>query len=146
MERRRIWGWWFFDWASQPFATLLTTFIFPVYYAEVARAHFAAQGMTEQAAGAAAQSLWGYGLGISGLVIALLAPVLGALADGSGRRLVWIWIFSGLYVAGSWGLWFLTPDQPNLHLAIACFGIGLIGMEFATIFTNALLPQLAPRD
>lgn len=51
MERKRIWGWWFFDWASQPFATLLTTFIFPVYYAEVARAHYTAQGMSVEEAG-----------------------------------------------------------------------------------------------
>lgn len=146
MERRRIWGWWFFDWASQPFATLLMTFIFPVYYAEIARQHYTAQGMTPEAAGAAAQSLWGYGLGICGIIIALLAPVLGAIADNTGRRLVWVWIFSTFYMAGAWGLWFLAPDQPNLHLAIVCFGIGLIGMEFATIFTNALLPGLAPHE
>ena len=43
MERKRIWGWWFFDWASQPFATLLTTFVFPVYYAGVARGHYTAK-------------------------------------------------------------------------------------------------------
>jgi len=146
MERKRIWGWWFFDWASQPYATLLTTFIFPVYYAEVARNHYVAQGMTPEAASAAAQSLWGYGLAISGFIIAVLAPVLGAIADNSGRRLVWVWVFSALYMAGAWGLWFLMPEQPHLVTAIACFGIGLIGMEFATIFTNAMLPGLTSRD
>lgn len=146
MERKRIWGWWFFDWASQPFATLLTTFIFPVYYAEVARAHYMAQGMTPEAAGAAAQVLWGYGLGICGLIIAGLAPVLGAIADNTGRRLAWVWVFSAFYMAGSWGLWFLMPEQPSLHLVVFSFGIGLIGMEFATIFTNALLPGLAPGE
>ena len=36
MERKRIWGWWFFDWASQPYATLLMTFIFPIYYTQAA--------------------------------------------------------------------------------------------------------------
>ena len=145
MERKRIWGWWFFDWASQPFATLLTTFIFPVYYAEIARSHYTAQGMTAEQAGAAAQALWGYGLSICGVIIALLAPVLGAIADNSGRRLVWVWLFSAFYMAGSAGLWVLSPAQPDLHLAVFSFGIGLIGMEFATIFTNALLPGLAPR-
>lgn len=146
MERRRIWGWWFFDWASQPFATLLMTFIFPVYYAQIARQHYVSQGLSPEAAGAAAQALWGYGLGICGIIIAGLAPVLGAIADNTGRRLIWVWIFSTLYVVGSWGLWFLIPDQPNLYLAILSFGIGLIGMEFATIFTNALLPGLAPHQ
>ena len=76
------------------------------------------------------------------VAIALLAPLLGAIADSSGRRIVWIYLFSALYVAGAWGLWFLTPQAPQLYLAVFCFGIGLIGSEFATIFTNALLPAL----
>lgn len=146
MERKRIWGWWFFDWASQPYATLLTTFIFPVYYAQVARQYFTDQGLGPDAAGAQAQALWGYGLAISGAIIAVIAPILGSIADTSGRRMGWIWLFSAFYVVGAWGLWFLSPVQPNLHLAILCFGIGLIGMEFATIFTNSLLPGLATRD
>ena len=144
-SKRRIWGWWFFDWASQPYATLLMTFIFPVYYAEIARRHFAGQGLDAPAAAAAAQQLWGSGLTIAGVIIAVLAPILGAIADHTGRRLVWVWLFSGFYVLGSAGLWYLMPDQPNLSLAITSFAIGLIGMEFATIFTNAMLPGLAPR-
>ncbi|MGB7268993.1 MAG: MFS transporter [Albidovulum sp.] len=140
--RKRIWGWWFFDWASQPYNTLLLTFIFGPYFAEVARAHFAAQGLDPEAAGAAAQAYWGWGQSLSGVAIALLAPILGAIADGSGRRMIWIWIFSGFYVAGSWALWFVLPDQTDLYWALIWFGIGLIGMEFATIFTNSLMPDL----
>ncbi|MDN5568253.1 MAG: MFS transporter, partial [Paracoccus sp. (in: a-proteobacteria)] len=145
MNRKRIWGWWFFDWASQPFHTLLLTFIFSIYFAEVARRHFINIGDSSTLAGAHAQALWGYGLSVAGVIIALLAPVLGAIADSSGRRLPWVWLFSVLYVAGSAGLWFLMPTQPALIQAVVLFGIGLIGVEFATIFTNAMLPSLAPR-
>ena len=145
MDRKRIWGWWFFDWASQPFATLLTTFIFAPYFAEIARRHFVAMGDPAGIAGANAQALWGYGASAVGVVIAILAPILGAVADTSGRRLVWVWIFSGLYVVGAAGLWFIVPDSPPLLLAVTLYGIGLFGAEFATIFTNALLPGLAPR-
>ena len=145
-ERRRIWGWWFFDWASQPYATLLTTFVFSIYFAEVARNHFIAGGMEAQAAGARAQTLWSTGLAIAGTIIALLAPVLGAVADKTGRRMLWIWVFSGLYVIGSAGLWWLMPQSPALIQALVLFGIGLIGVEFTTIFTNALLPGLGPRE
>ncbi|MFB2530616.1 MFS transporter [Paracoccus sp. p3-h83] len=141
--KKRIWGWYFFDWASQPYNTLVLTFIFGPYFAEVARAHFAAQGMEAAAAGAAAQSAWGWGLTASGIIIAILAPLLGAVADQSGRRMVWIWIFSVFYVVGSLGLWWLVPVQPPLMSVVILFGIGLIGMEFTTIFTNALLPDLA---
>ncbi len=142
-QRRRIWGWYFFDWASQPYNTLLLTFVFGPYFAEVARAQFTASGLGADAAGAAAQAYWGWGQTLCGVVIAVLAPILGAIADGSGRRLVWIWLFSAFYVVGAWGIWYLAPDQPDLFRAMLWFGVGLIGMEFATIFTNSLMPDLA---
>ena len=142
MASRRIWGWYFFDWASQPYSTLLLTFTFGPYFAEVASAKFLASGMDQTAANAAAQTYWTTGQTISGLLIACLAPILGAVADGSGRRMPWIWGFSALYVIGSAALWFLTPVQPDLFMAMVWFGLGLIGMEFATIFTNSLMPDL----
>lgn len=146
MNRKRIWGWWFFDWASQPYHTLLLTFIFSIYFAEVAKRHYIALGESSTLAGAHAQALWGYGLSAAGIIIAVFAPILGAIADSSGRRMPWVWFFSALYVIGSVGLWWLMPTQPALVQAVVLFGIGLIGVEFATIFTNAQLPGLAPRD
>ena len=142
MASKRIWGWYFFDWASQPFSTLLLTFTFGPYFSEVASAKFFGEGMDQAAANAAAQTYWTTGQTIAGLLIACLAPILGAVADGSGRRMPWIWAFSALYVAGSWALWFLSPVQPDLFMAMLWFGLGLIGMEFATIFTNSLMPDL----
>lgn len=146
MNRKRIWGWWFFDWASQPYATLLLTFVFSIYFAEVAQRGLISHGAGPAAAGARAQAMWGWALSLSGLVIAALAPVLGAIADTTGRRMPWIWLFSALYVAGAAGLWVLTPDGGNLVPALAFFGLGLIGMEFTTIFTNALMPTLTTRE
>ncbi len=146
MDRKRVWGWWFFDWASQPFATLLTTFTFSVYFSEIARTHFIALGADAAQAGAQAQQLWGMGTTVAGVIIAVLAPVLGAIADTSGRRMVWVWLFSVFYIVGSAGLWWLAPDQPDLVRAVTLYGLGLVGLEFATIFTNALLPGLAPKD
>lgn len=144
--RRRIWGWFFFDWASQPYNTLLLTFIFGPYFAQIATAHYLASGLTPDLAKAQAQASWGYGLTIAGLIIAIIAPILGAIADATGRRLIWVWIFSGFYVVGSAGLWLLAPGASDLTVAVVFFGIGLIGMEFATIFTNALLPALGSRE
>ena len=142
MASKRIWGWYFFDWASQPYSTLLLTFTFGPYFSEVASAEFLSSGMDQAAANAAAQTYWATGQTITGLLIACLAPILGAVADGSGRRRPWIWAFSALYVLGSWALWFLSPVQPDLCMAMVWFGLGLIGMEFATIFTNSLMPDL----
>jgi UMF1 family MFS transporter len=128
--RKRIWGWFFFDWASQPYNTLLITFIFAPYVKEL------------MGDGTAAQSAWGFGIGAAGVVIALLAPVLGALADTGGNRLRWIWLFSLMYVVGSAGLWFAIPGDFNLIVILTFFAIGMIGMEFATTFTNSMLPDL----
>jgi MFS transporter, UMF1 family len=146
--RKRIWGWYFFDWASQPFSTLLLTFIFGPYFAEIARSYYMGTGLEVEAAKAAAQAYWGWGLAIASLVIAVLAPILGAIADGTGRRLIWVWIFSLFYVVGSFGLWWVAPggEAGMLFWAVCLFGIGFIGMEFATIFTNALMPSLTQAD
>jgi MFS transporter, UMF1 family len=146
--RKRIWGWYFFDWASQPYNTLLLTFIFGPYFAEIARGYYMGEGLEPEAAKAAAQAYWGWGLAIASLAIAVLAPILGAIADGTGRRLIWVWVFSAFYVIGSMGLWWVAPggDAGMLFWAVCLFGIGFIGMEFATIFTNALMPSLTQAD
>lgn len=142
--RKRIWGWYFFDWASQPYNTLMLTFIFGPYFAQTATAALVEGGMDISAAKAQAQAYWGYGLAIAGITIAILAPILGAIADSSGKRLPWIWLFSLLYVVGSGALWWTAPQDFSVLWALFFFGIGLIGMEFATIFTNAYLPELTP--
>ncbi|MDZ7906254.1 MAG: MFS transporter [Cypionkella sp.] len=146
--RKRIWGWYFFDWASQPYNTLLLTFIFGPYFAEIARGYYMGAGYDADAAKAAAQSFWGYGLTASSIIIAILAPILGAVADGSGRRMVWIWIFSAFYISGAFGLWWVMPggEIGTLYWAVGFFALGFIGMEFTTIFTNALMPTLTDHD
>ena len=144
--QKRIWGWFMFDWASQPYNTLLLTFIFGPYFAEVVTAQYVADGMEVALAKASAQSLWGWSLTISGLLIAVSAPILGAVADSTGRRLPYIWIFSLLYVVGAAGTWYADPQGFSLPLVMGLFIIGLIGMEFATIFTNAMLPDLGTRE
>ncbi|MFN3643092.1 MAG: MFS transporter [Gemmobacter sp.] len=131
---RRIWGWYFFDFASQPYNTLLLTFIFGPYVVSVV------------GDGSAAQAIWGYGIGAAGFLIALSAPLLGAVADRAGGRMPFIWLFSLMYVIGAWGIWYSAPDDFNVWFVMLMFGIGLIGMEFATIFTNAMLPGLGAKD
>jgi len=144
--RKRIWGWWFFDWASQPYHTLLVTFVFGPFFAAVATDHFIAQGLAGEAAKAEAQTIWSLCLTVTGLMIGLGAPFMGALADISGRRRPWIFAFSAMYVLGAAGLWFTDPGGSNLWWMLVSFGLGFIGAEFALIFVNAQLPSLAGRD
>jgi UMF1 family MFS transporter len=80
-------------------------------------------------------------------MIALMSPVLGAIADASGRRKPWIAAFGALLVTGSCLMWFGKPGDvsvvPPLLLAYA---IATIGVEFATVFNNAMMPSLVPPD
>lgn len=146
--KKRIWGWWFFDWASQPVNTLLLTFIFGPYFSEVARGYFMGTGMEEEAAKAAAQSYWAFGLFVASLAVMIMAPILGAIADGSGRRLVWVWFFSAVYAVSAWALWYVAPggEIGTLRWAMFFFGLAFLSMEFATVFTNALMPSLSGED
>jgi MFS transporter, UMF1 family len=91
----------------------------------------------------------GLGAAIASIIVAVLAPILGAIADGTGRRMVWVWTFSVFYVVGAAGLWWVAPGGERAMLLLGghrLFGIGFIGMEFATIFTNALMPSLTQAD
>ena len=144
--RKRIWGWYFFDWASQPYHTLLVTFVFGPFFAGIAADYFMTSGLTEQAADARAQSMWSLCLTITGLTIGFGAPIMGALADTAGRRLPWIVFFSILVVIGASGLWWTDPSGTNMWWALAFFGIGFIGAEYALIFINSQLPTLGSQD
>lgn len=144
--KKRIWGWFFFDWASQPYHTVLLTFIYGPFFASVASAWLVSSGLDESAADAQAQSLWSMMLTISGLLIGFGAPLMGALADSSGQRRPWILGFSVLYVIGAAALWFTDPAGGNAFAMLLAFGLGFIGAEFALIFINAQLPSLISRD
>ncbi len=125
-----------FDWAAQPYFTLVTTFFFGPYFV----ATLAPDPVTGQA-------WWGYATAVAGLTIAFLSPLLGAVSDVAGRRKPWIVFFSALLVLASAALWFTEPGVPgSIAIAVAAFTVGLIGVEFATVFTNAMMPNLVPPE
>ncbi len=134
--RRAVTAWLFFDWAAQPFFTLVATFIFAPYFASALAAD-PAQG----------QALWGYATGFAGLCIALLSPVLGGVADRTGPRKPWIAGFGLLLVVGSALLWFAAPGASHaVPLALCAFVLAMIGAEFATTFNNAMMTRLVPPE
>ena len=140
--RKRIWGWYFFDWASQPFHTLLVTFVFAPFFAGIAADFYLNSGLGEEAADAKAQSMWSLCLTITGLIIGLGAPIMGALADTAGQRKPYIVLFTVMAVVGATALWWTNPDGSNLWWALIAFGFGFIGAEYTLIFINSQLPTL----
>ncbi|SPF79653.1 MFS transporter [Pseudoprimorskyibacter insulae] len=142
-QRRRIWGWMFFDWAQQPYATLGLTFVFSPYFAAVAAGYFLASGLSEQAANAQAQSLWSSSQSIAGLFIALSAPLLGAYADAAGRKMPIFWALAIVTAICAFGLWHLQPDGTGLMMVLVLFWVGFIASESAFSLNNSILPSLA---
>jgi UMF1 family MFS transporter len=135
-SRAAVVSWIFFDWAAQPYFTLITTFVFAPYFAT-------AIAPTP----AAGQSLWGFAAAAAGMLIAFLSPVLGAIADASGRRKPWIAAFGVLLVLGSSAMWIGKPGDPSIILPLlAAFALASVGAEFATVFNNAMMPTLVPPD
>ena len=127
-----LFGWVLFDWATQPFYTLVVTFLFAPYFVN--------GFMDDPARGS---SLWAYATGIAELIAAALAPVLGAIADAGTPRKPWIAAFSVLLFVGLCGLWFAIPGEIELApRVLLSFGLATIGAELATVFTNAMMPSL----
>src|SRR5262245_22996041 len=134
--RAAVVSWIFFDWAAQPYFTLITTFVFAPYFAS-----FVAPDP------ASGQALWGFATAAAGLMIALMSPVLGAIADASGRRKPWIAGFGALLVIGSCLMWFGAPGDPTvIPPLLLAYAIASVGVEFATVFNNAMMPTLVPPD
>ncbi len=134
--RSAVVGWILFDWAAQPYFSLITTFVFAPYFAT----HVASSP-------AAGQAMWGFATAAAGLVIAIMSPVLGAIADAGGRRKPWIAAFGALLVIGASIMWIGKPDDPEIIIPLLiAFAIATIGVEFATVFNNAMMPTLVPPE
>lgn len=131
-NRRALWSWAFYDWANSAFFTIILTFIFSRYFSQSV--------MQDDIAGTNA---WGNIVGVSGVLVAVMAPVLGAIADQSGRRKPWFISFTLLCVVASAMLWFVEPGSGDLWFAAFWVGLAILGAECAFIFYNALLPDLS---
>lgn len=128
-------SWVAFDWSAQPFYTLVLTFLFAPYFANVVAP-----------SGAKGQEWWGWAAAAAGLLIAIGSPMLGAMADGGRRRKPWIALFSVVFMAAVSALWLAAPGASGttILLVLAAFVVAMAAIEFATVFTNAIMPGLVP--
>lgn len=135
VPRAALAGWILFDWAAQPFFSLVQTFGYAPYFVRV----LAGDPVTGQA-------LWGYGTAAAALLVAVISPPLGALADHVGRRKLWTGIAGAIYAACCLLLWFFRPGEPGAaFMALAAFCAATVAIEIAVVFNNAMLPGLVSR-
>lgn len=132
---RAIRAWCLYDWANSAFTTLVVTFLYAAYFSE----NFA----EDSGRGAA---LWSRGITISALMIAMLAPIAGAIADRGGRRKYLI-TCSLLCIVATTALAFIQPGQSYAVItALGLFVIANVAFEIALVFYNAFLPSIATAD
>lgn len=124
-------SWALFDWANQPFFTVITTFIFAPYFTAVL--------IGDPVMG---QAYWGYIQALAGAAIAILSPFLGAVADAGGPRKPWIAFFQLFTILGCFMLWWAEPGASILFVMVAIL-IATVGAEFSILFNNSQLPAIA---
>ncbi len=132
--RRAVLSWCFYDWANSPYPTVVVTFVIAAYFTTALSA--------DPETGTA---LWGAALSISGLAVALTAPVLGAVADQAGRRKPWIAGFAAITALSAMGFWWVKPDPSYAMLALILVVLGNSAFELGQVFYNAMLPEIAAR-
>lgn len=137
VPRRAIVGWLLFDWACQPVFTLIATFVFAPYFATAV--------VGDPVRG---QALWGYATSVAGLVLALLSPVLGSIADATGAKKPWIAAAGLVIVLAGSALWVGTPGASSAIVlgTLIAYGLATVATEIATVFNNAMMPRLVPPD
>ena len=135
--KRALVSWALFDWSIQPFYTLVNTFLFAPFFANVV--------MDNPAEG---QKLWGYAAAVAGVLIAVGSPFLGAMADGRGRRKPWIALLAVVFAGAVSCLWFATPHAPSgtIALVLVAFVVAAVAAEYSQVFTNAIMPGLVPPE
>lgn len=132
-DRRAVFAWCLYDWANSAFPAVITTFVFATYVTQSVAA--------DPVSGAAA---WAGATTVAGLIIALLSPVLGAIADATRDQKRWLAASATVMALACLAMWFVTPAPTSLILALVAFCVATVAFEVSVVFYNALLPGLAP--
>ena len=147
--KKQVYSWALWDWATQPFNTVILTFVFTALYLVgegFLPADIASLDSSDPARMAAEAELTsGLGLGstIAAFGILLLAPVLGQRADAAGRQKLWLGIGTGALVFCMLGLWFVEPTPSLFWLGVALISAGSVFGEIAAVNSNAMLIGIA---
>ncbi len=136
-NKGEILSWCMYDWADSAFATTVMAAVLPVYYSQVAGVNLP---------GNTATVYWGYTIAIALVISAILAPVMGAIADFSGLKKRLLLAFAALGIFATGLLYYVTTG--DWLKASLFFIFGNIGFAMSEVFYNALLPHVAstPRD
>jgi len=132
-SRAAILGWCLFECGLSAFSAVISTFVFSVYFNK------GIVGDPIEGTG-----LWSLATVAAGVAIAVLSPVLGAVADHGGRRKAWLAACVAVALVPTALLWFMAPDRSFIVPAMVLVGLATIAFELSFVFYNALLIEVAP--
>lgn len=131
---RRIAAWTLYDWANSAFTTIVVTFVYSAYFANA----FASDQVT-------GGTYWARAVSLSAIIIALLSPIVGAMADRGGRRGSFLLVSTLVCVGATAALAFVSPTRANaVPIALGIFIVANVAFEIGGVFYNSFLPDVSP--
>jgi UMF1 family MFS transporter len=128
-------SWALYDWANSAFSAVIITFVYATYFTK---------GIAQNEVAGTAE--WGWAMSASGIAIALVSPVLGAIADAGGRRKPWLFAWTVIAVVGCGLLWYGRPDPAVALMILTIAALTNLAFEIAGVFYNAMLPEIVSRE
>ena len=129
---KKIFNFALYDFANSAFTTIIITFIFATYFAK--------QIAPNPVLG---QSYWGWAVGITGFLVAIIGPIIGSFADKKNKIVFFIRFFSLLCIFFTALLWFSKPSQSYLLYTLVIVGLANLFYELSLIFYNSLLKDVS---
>jgi len=134
ISKHATWAWMLWDWAEQPYPTIIQTFIFATY---ITSSSFTTNGDVDSLA-----TQLGWAGSVAGLLVAITAPIFGRRTDTSGHRKRWLLINSGILVALMVGSYFVEPSPSFFLFGLVLYAVGNVVQETAFINYYAMLKQV----
>ena len=131
-KRKEIWSWCFYDFGNSAFTTLVITFIYSTYFTK-AIAENEIDGTF----------LWSQAIAITAVIVSLLSPILGAIADKGGYRKIFLTLTTYMSIGATALLFF--PIKGQILFALILVVIANVNFELGGVFYNAYLPEIVSR-
>lgn len=132
-DRRVVAAWSLYDFANSAFTTLVVTFIYAAYFTKGVA--------VDETTGT---SQWSVAVALTGVVVAVLSPYVGAIADRGGLRKRFLLVTTVVCVGATVLLYF--PTRGDVVWALSVFLVANVAFELANVFYNAFLPDIAPPE
>ena len=129
-NRKEVFAWSLYDFANQPFTTIVVTFIYSAFFIKVIA--------PDENLGT---TMWANSIALSAIIVAILSPILGAIADNGGFRKFFLIVFTWICVVFTILLYF--PVTGEIYFALTLFVVANVAFEMGSVFCNSYLPDLS---